>query len=90
MIERLNKQTTMDENRNRKELQVRIRKMKWDIMKMPRVQPHIEFKKWNLAEKGRKLRAITRKGKVDSKEAKAEPFLPKFFQNVEVSKNVST
>ena len=64
-IKRLIKQTTKNKNRDSKELKVRIKKMKWDIMKMTRVKPHIEFKKWNLAERGKKLGGNHEKGKVD-------------------------
>lgn len=64
-IKRVIKQTTKNKNRDSKDLKVRIKKMKWDIMKMTRVKPHIELKKWNLAERGKKLGGNHEKGKVD-------------------------
>ena len=59
-IKRVIKQTTKNKNRDSKELKVRIKKMKWDIMKMTRVKPHIEFKKMKSGREGKETRRQSR------------------------------
>ena len=60
-IKRVIKQTTKNKNRDSKELKVRIKKMKWDIMKMTRVKPHIELKKMKSGREGKETRRQSRK-----------------------------
>ena len=59
-IKRVIKQTTKNKNRDSKELKVRIKKMKWDIMKMTRIKPHIELKKMKSGREGKETRRQSR------------------------------
>ena len=59
-IKRVIKQTTKNKNRDSKELKVRIKRMKWDIMKMTQIKPHIELKKMKSGREGKETRRQSR------------------------------